>query len=51
MVDGTVVPSFIQLLEPENGNRSRKVWIYADEEQFIGDYELKIVTTLADDRF
>ena len=47
MVDGSQVPSFIRMLEPEPGYRYKKVYVFAEEDRDVGHYELQIVTTLA----
>ena len=53
MLDGTkTLPSFIKVIEPDDESSSRlKIYVYATDEEEVGLYEFKIVTTLEDDRF
>ena len=51
MIDGSSVPTFIKLLEPEEGFSNKKVYVYATDEDDVGHYELKITTTLGSAEF
>ena len=51
MVDGSSLPSFIKLIEPEDDQSRSKVYVYATEPDEVGVHWFKIVTTLEDERY
>ena len=51
MVDGSSLPSFIKIIEPEDSYSSKKVYVYATDVDEVGVYWFKIVTTLDDSRY
>ena len=47
MMDKSQVPSFIKLLDPDDGSsKNKKVHVYTTDEQDVGHYKLKITTSL-----